>query len=182
MRVFSALPVVEQWDEQSVGRGVADRVVPEVNVDWRRPGQRRRYATETDAATEQYMQKNIHIVRNLITVAVISFVGCNQHSGGPQSTEPTVIAEGTIFTVEYKLEDGKTGGFTRLNTAKAVPGGNGSWNVDAQGRLTNDYLIIAYPQRKGLGPHIIPAHRLVDIKFGDGGIKAVNENEPASGH
>jgi hypothetical protein len=42
MRVFSALPVVEQWDEQSVGRGVADRVVPEVNVDWRRPGQRRR--------------------------------------------------------------------------------------------------------------------------------------------
>lgn len=30
--------------EQSVGRGAADRVVPEVNVDWRRPGQRHRYA------------------------------------------------------------------------------------------------------------------------------------------
>jgi hypothetical protein len=29
-------------DEQSVGRGAADRVVPEVNVDWRRPGQRER--------------------------------------------------------------------------------------------------------------------------------------------
>ena len=29
--------------EQSVGRGAADRVVPEVNVDWRRPGQRQRY-------------------------------------------------------------------------------------------------------------------------------------------
>ena len=27
--------------EQSVGRGAAGRVVPEVNVDWRRPGQRR---------------------------------------------------------------------------------------------------------------------------------------------
>ena len=30
--------------EQSVGRGAADRVVHEVNVDWRRPGQRRRSA------------------------------------------------------------------------------------------------------------------------------------------
>ncbi|MCA9038639.1 MAG: hypothetical protein KDA91_26145, partial [Planctomycetaceae bacterium] len=28
--------------EQSVGRGAADRVVCEVNVDWRRPGQRHR--------------------------------------------------------------------------------------------------------------------------------------------
>jgi len=29
--------------EPSVGRGAADRVVFEVNVDWRRPGQRQRY-------------------------------------------------------------------------------------------------------------------------------------------
>jgi len=29
-------------DEQSVGRGAADRVFSEVNVDWRRPGQRER--------------------------------------------------------------------------------------------------------------------------------------------
>jgi hypothetical protein len=28
--------------EQSVGRGAADKVVPEINVDWRRPGQRNR--------------------------------------------------------------------------------------------------------------------------------------------
>jgi hypothetical protein len=28
--------------EQCVGRGAADLVVPEVNVDWRRPGQRER--------------------------------------------------------------------------------------------------------------------------------------------
>jgi PHP family Zn ribbon phosphoesterase len=32
--------------EQSVGRGAADRVVPEADVDWRRPGQRRRYLHE----------------------------------------------------------------------------------------------------------------------------------------
>jgi hypothetical protein len=35
--------------EQSVGRGAADRVVPKVDVDWRRPGQRQRYAFETYA-------------------------------------------------------------------------------------------------------------------------------------
>ena len=32
--------------EQSVGRGAADRVVCEVNVDWRRPGQRQRSGME----------------------------------------------------------------------------------------------------------------------------------------
>ena len=40
--------VIERWlldnhADPGVGRGVAGRVVPEVNVDWRRPGQRRRY-------------------------------------------------------------------------------------------------------------------------------------------
>ena len=35
--------------EQSVGRGAADRVVCEVNVDWRRPGQRQRYLAEVAA-------------------------------------------------------------------------------------------------------------------------------------
>lgn len=115
----------------------------------------------------------------LIAAVLISMVGCNQHSGAPRSTEPHVIAEGTIFSVEYKRADGKTGGFTRLNNANAVPGGNGSWNVDAQGRLTSDYLIITYPQQPDLGPRIIPAHRLVDIQFGDGGIRSVNENAPA---
>jgi hypothetical protein len=33
-------------DEQSVGRGAADLVAPEVNVDWRRPGQRHRSSTQ----------------------------------------------------------------------------------------------------------------------------------------
>ena len=127
------------------------------------------------------MHTDITIVRYLIAAALISFVGCNQHSGDRQSTEPRAVAEGAIYALEYKLEDGSTGGFTRLNNAKAVPGGNGSWNVDAHGRLTDDYLIITYTQKKGLGPRIIPAHRLVDIQFGDGGIKTVNENEPATG-
>lgn len=83
--------------------------------------------------------------------------------------------------MEYKLEDGRTGGFTRLNRAAAVPGGNGSWNIDAHGRLTRDYLIITRPQRKDLGPKIIPAHRLVEVQFGDGGIEDVDEGKPNSG-
>lgn len=136
-------------------------------------------AAETNAATENVVHTPVTIVRYLIAAALISLVGCNQPSGEPQSTEPRVIAEGTIYTLEYKLEDGRTGGFTRLNNAKAVPGGNGSWNVDAKGRLTTDYLIITYPQKQDLGPRIIPAHRLVDVQFGDGGITTVNENEPA---
>lgn len=124
------------------------------------------------------MHAQIPTAHYLIAIALSSVVGCNQHSRNPQSTEPHVVAEGIIYTLEYKLEDGKTGGFTRLNMAEAVPGKNGSWNVDAYGRLTNDYLIITYPQEKDLGPRVIPAHRLVDIRFGDGGIKNVNENEP----
>ena len=123
------------------------------------------------------LTKVIHMhvtnARYLIVISLISISGCNQHAGNP------AVAEGTIYSLEYKLEDGRTGGFTRLNIAEAVPGGNGSWNVDAKGRLTNDYLIITYPQKKDLGPRIIPAHRLVNIQFGDGGIKSVNENEPA---
>lgn len=51
--------------------------------------------------------------------------------------------------------------------------------ADAQGRLTQHYLVISYPQRKGLGVQVIPAHRLVNIQFGDGGIKSVSEHEPA---
>jgi hypothetical protein len=62
-----------------------------------------------------------------------------------------------------------------------VPGGNGCWNVDAFGRLTREFLIITRPQRSDLGPQVIPAHRLVSIQFGDGGIKQVNENQPKPG-
>ena len=125
------------------------------------------------------MHMQITTAPYLIAISLFSVVGCNGQPANLQSSESHVIAEGIIYSLEYKLEDGRTGGFTRLNVGKAVPGGNGSWNVDATGRLTNHYLIINRPQMKSLGPRIIPAHRLVDIQFGDGGIKTVNENEPA---
>ncbi len=105
---------------------------------------------------------------------VLPLFGCQPTDSGNQT-----VAEGVIWTVEYRLENGKTGGFTRINDSRSVPGGNGSWNVDAYGRLTRDYLIISHPQRKGAGVEVIPANRLVSIRFGDGGIETVRENQPA---
>jgi hypothetical protein len=109
-----------------------------------------------------------------IGIALLSLVFLNQLLTSDSET----IAEGVVFWVEYKLEDGKTGGFTRLNLSSAVPGGNGSWNVDAFGRLTDNYLIITYPQKKDLGPLVIPSDQLVEVQFGDGGIKQLDENKP----
>ena len=71
------------------------------------------------------METQITTAHCLIAIALFSVVGYNQQSTNPQSTEPHVIAEGIIYSLEYELGDGRTGGFTRTNIAKAVPGGNG---------------------------------------------------------
>ncbi len=103
--------------------------------------------------------------------------------GGCQQSDPNpVVAEGVIFSVKYDLGQGQTGGFTRLNIAQAVPGGNGSWNVDARGKLTRDFLIITYSKQTELGPHVIPVHLLHDVQFGDGGIKDMAAPAVASDH
>ena len=108
----------------------------------------------------------------LVAGALLSMLaGCTRDASNDE-----VVAEGIIWSVEYKLENGRTGGFTRANNSESVPGGNGTWNTDAYGQLKQDYLIITYPQKKGLGPRIIPARRLVDIQFGDGGIKTVADH------
>ena len=133
-----------------------------------------RYALQLYCMSEIDMYRQISTPRYLFGIALLSAIGCNQ-----QSPEPHIVAEGIIYSLEYKLEDGKSGGFTRLNHRIAVPGGNGRWNVDAYGRLTNEYLIITYPQRKRLGARVIPARRLMDLQFGDGGIKTVDENKTA---
>jgi hypothetical protein len=109
-------------------------------------------------------------------VGALLLVGCSSPNHGTG-----VVAEGVIYSVEYQLEGGRSGGFTRLNESKAVPGGNGSWNIDAHGRLTREFLIITRPQRPGLGPWVIPVHRLVSVQFGDGGIQQVDESHPKPG-
>src|SRR5438876_756739 len=113
--------------------------------------------------------------RMVLSLAVISLVGCSP-SGANSSG---IVAEGVIFSVEYQMEGGRTGGFTRLNNSKAVPGHNGSWNVDAYGKLTRDFLIITRPQSRNMGPELIRVHRLISVQSGDGVIKQVKENQAA---
>jgi len=126
------------------------------------------------------MEIGKHFIHFLLAAcAICTVLGCRRQSNSPQANDTQTIAEGVIYHVTYEMEDGRVGGFTRINSNKAVPGGNGSWNMDAYGRLTRDYLIITRPQIKDLGPRIIPSHRLRDVQFGDGGIKNVDENKPA---
>jgi hypothetical protein len=111
----------------------------------------------------------------VLAAATIASFGCSP----PSSSPPATVAEGVIFSVEYQIEGGRTAGFTRSNNSKAVPGGNGSWNVDAYGKLTPEFLIITRQQSPDLGPEVIPVHRLVSVQFGDGGIKQIKEGQPA---
>ncbi len=111
------------------------------------------------------------LLGSVIAIALV-LPGC-----APPSGKSDTVAEGVILSLEYQTQGERTRGFTRLNDSKAVPG-SGSWNVDARGRLTREFLIITRPQRPDLGPQVIPAHRLVSVQFGDGGIKQVDENQP----
>lgn len=113
-------------------------------------------------------------VAGVIASSIVFLTSCS-----PRISQVATIAEGTILSVEFKKDGGGTKGFTRINNQIMVPGGNGSWNVDAYGRLTRDFLIITRPQQKDLGPQVVPVAQLVSIQFGDGGIKQVDENSPA---
>jgi len=122
--------------------------------------------------------------RNTVITAVLAalvgcVVGASLASSAVDHAGPEgVVAEGVLYRVEYTLDGDRTGGFTRANSSKSVPGGNGSWNIDAYGKLTKEFLIITRPQLRDLGPRFIPVHRLVDVQFGDGGITVVDENKP----
>ncbi len=116
--------------------------------------------------------KQMTIFAGVLVIGIMCLIGCS-----PRSTTAETIAEGTIFYVEFQKEGGGTEGFTRINDVGAVPGKNGSWNVDAYGQLTRDFLIITRPNRKDLGPQVIPTRRLISVQFGDGGIKQVNQND-----
>ncbi len=86
--------------------------------------------------------------------------------------------EEVVELVQYEQGGGKTEGYTRMNESRGVPGGNGTWNLDMHGRLTREFLIITRLQHADMGPEIIPVSRLVNVWFGDGGIKVVNEGKP----
>ena len=116
----------------------------------------------------------INAIAGVLASGIVFLAGCSPHT-----REVATIAEGTIFSVEFKKDGGGSEGFTRVNSRIMVPGGNGNWNVDAYGRLTRDVLIITRPQQRDLGPQVVPIERLVSIQFGDGGIKQVDEKRSA---
>jgi hypothetical protein len=107
----------------------------------------------------------------LLAVSAMLLSGCNvdfsTRSDG-RNQMGGVISEGTIYTVTYEQADGKP---TTISRASFPPEGSGTWNVDAYGTLTSQALTITYPGRRDMGPHIIPFDRIVEVRFGDGGIK-----------
>jgi len=164
-------------DNLPLGRhgGIKVEIAPILSTDnpWRTLGD---YKKEQKRDTVRF-----YITLITLFVAIASVITTTVIARATMRSIPSpVIAEGVLFSVEYQLEDGRTGGFTRLNSANAVPGGNGSWNVDAYGRLMEEYLIITYPQKKEIGPHVIPARRLVNVQFSGRGIKKVDESKPAA--
>ena len=109
----------------------------------------------------------------LIFVASL-LIGCDGSEHDHNSKAP-VIAEGVIWYVEYELGEGKTTGFTRSQHAVVIPSGGGGLKVDAYGKLTSQFLIITYPNRKDLSQHVIPVDRLLSIQFGDGGVETADQ-------
>lgn len=107
-------------------------------------------------------------------LAILGLVGAIALTGIVGCSRSDTVAEGVIYYVNLQGGDS----FTRVNDSRAVPGGSGSWNVDAYGRLTHQFLIITRPQHPETGPQVIPISRLLSIQFGDGGIKEVNEGKP----
>jgi hypothetical protein len=112
----------------------------------------------------------------LLSLAMI----CASISGCSDESSDGVVAEGVIYAVEYETGGGHTEGLTRLNISQAVPGGNGSWNVNAYGKLYNNFLLIRFPDSLDLGYQAIPTHRLISVQFGDGGIKKVASQPKAN--
>jgi len=97
-------------------------------------------------------------------------------------TSNPVIAEGVLQTVSYQLGDGRIGGLTRLPYAQAVPGGNGSWKVNARGKLTKDFLIITYPDGGSVTCDVIPVHRLQRVQFCEAGKPSLDFQNTNNGH
>lgn len=106
--------------------------------------------------------------------AALIFTGCrppaDTTAAKPEAKSDTVT-EGEILAVEYLGGDGHSTGLTRINDPKAIPGGNGSWNVDAYGRLTRDFLFLTRPHQPGYTLEVIPVARLVNVTFSSDGTK-----------
>jgi hypothetical protein len=106
----------------------------------------------------------------LTTVLLLGGVPAAQAQGeARQLTLPSEkpLMEGPIHSLGYEQDNGKLGGFTRVDNAQAVPGGNGSWNERRHGKLYRDYIVVTKPGEKGWGALIIPASRIRSLHFSE---------------
>lgn len=77
------------------------------------------------------------------------------------------LMEGPIHFAAYDVGNGKLGGFVRIDNPEAVPGGNGTWNVDRYGKLYRDYLVVTDLSNERWGVQVIPTSRIYEIHFSE---------------
>ncbi|HOJ61920.1 MAG TPA: hypothetical protein PK878_16680 [bacterium] len=107
-----------------------------------------------------------------IALAVGFILGMGIMAGVARIQAQSPLAEGILFSARWETGKGGTEGVTRSNLPEAVPGGTGSFNMDMSGRLFTTHLEIEN-RRVQTVLRIIPFHRLVEVQFGDGGIKSI---------
>ena len=107
----------------------------------------------------------------MILLAIGIWIGRWSASPGPRP-----IQEGVLYQAAWETPEGRTQGLTRASMPEAVPGGNGSWNMNMVGTLYDTHLEIRFPDQPEPRVQIIPLHRLVDVTFGDGGIKEIKRS------
>jgi hypothetical protein len=112
----------------------------------------------------------------IVIIIVIAFLVGIMIGNMPGNNSKTPLQEGIIYSVSWSEPDGSIHGLIRSDIASAVPGGNGSWNMDLYGRLYENHIAVTNLKQKSLGPRIIPLRILQSVQFGDGGIKEVRGN------
>ncbi|MFH1744114.1 MAG: hypothetical protein ABIH23_34355 [bacterium] len=118
--------------------------------------------------------KSTGVLLGIAVVLIIGFaLGWTSHRSGGR---PALLYEGIIWTVEWTDGEGISRGMTRSSIPEAVPGRSGSWNMDMYGRLYASHLEIELRKSENASPKIIPLNRIVEITFGNGGIREVGGN------
>jgi hypothetical protein len=86
---------------------------------------------------------------------------------GARSTDDGhhLVAEGNVSFAMFRDVDGKTSGWTAIDSAKAVPGGNGRWNEHRYAKLYDNFLVVTKPSDEDFGQLIIPTNQLLQIQF-----------------
>jgi hypothetical protein len=100
-----------------------------------------------------------------LVVLVIAGILFAAVKAAPASVDHHLIAKGEVYYASFREPDGKTSGWTSVDSSKAVPGGNGSWNEHRYGELYDNFLVVTKPTEKGWGTLVIPTSQISEIHF-----------------